>query len=186
MADYVSQIVHLDNGNSFEYVNYMNAGTWFKYGENIHNEGWKYKENEELWKVLSSLVHSGRRVRIWYGDTEIGRSCNEEHEVTGTIGRSTGRIAVPILIKSSRSYGGQALLDDLIIRIDDIKEKRTIYKSDNFHVEKLEVEIESGSEYPYRVMQHKDSGEVQNVANFKDSNAALRWIDFMNGDRYCK
>lgn len=186
MNNYVSQITHLDNGNSFEYVNYMNAGTWFKYGENIQNEGWKYKENEKLWKVLSSLVHSGRRVRIWYGDTETGRSWNEEYEVTGTIGRSTGKIAIPLLIKNSRSYGGGALLDDCIIRIDDIKEKRTIYQLDNFHVEKLEVEIESGSEYPYRVMQHKDSGEVQNVANFKDSNAALRWIDFMNGDRYCK
>ena len=38
MTDYVSQVTHLGNGNSFEYVNYMNAGTWFKYGENIQNE----------------------------------------------------------------------------------------------------------------------------------------------------
>ena len=186
MNNYVSQITHLDNGNSFEYVNYMNAGTWFHYRKNIRNKGWEYKENEKLWKVLSSLVNSGRRVRIWYGDTETGRSWNEEDEVTGTIGRSTGRIAIPLLIKNSRSYGGGALLDDCIIRIDDIHQKRTLYQTENFHVEKLEVEIESGLEYPYRVMQHKDSGEVQNVANFKDSNAALRWIDFMNGDRYCK
>ena len=66
MTNYVTQIIHLDNGNSFEYVNY--DGTWFTYGRNIQNEGWKYKENEKLWKFLSSLVHSGRRVRIWYGD----------------------------------------------------------------------------------------------------------------------
>ena len=64
MSKYVTQVLHLDNGNSFEYVNYMNAGTWFTYGKNIQNEGWKYKENEKLWKVLSSLVHSGRRVRM--------------------------------------------------------------------------------------------------------------------------
>ena len=182
MTKYETQVLHLGNGDSFEYVNY--DGTWFKYGRNIQNEGWKYKENEKLWKVLSSLVHSGRRVRIWYGDTETGRSWNVESEFSGTIGRSTGKIAIPLLIKNSRSYGGGALLDDHIIRIDDIKEKRTIYKSDNFHVEKLEVEYESGSEYPYRVMQYKDSGEVQNVANFKDGNAALRWIAFMRGERY--
>ena len=90
MSNYVTQVIHLDNGNSFEYVNY--DGTWFTYGKNIQNEGWKYKENEKLWKVLSSLVHSGRRVRIWYGDTETGRSWNEEYEVTGTIGRSNGKI----------------------------------------------------------------------------------------------
>ena len=78
------------------------------------------------------------------------------------------------------------MLDDCIVRIDDIKEKRTVYRLDNFHVEKLDVEIETGSECPYRVMQHEDSGEVRNVANFKDGKAALRWIGFMNGDRYCK
>lgn len=29
MTDYVTQVLHLDNGNSFEYVNY--DGTWFTY-----------------------------------------------------------------------------------------------------------------------------------------------------------
>lgn len=28
MTKYVTQVTHLDNGNSFEYVNYN--GTWFK------------------------------------------------------------------------------------------------------------------------------------------------------------
>ena len=135
MTNYETQVMHLDNGNSFEYVNY--GGTWFKYGKNIQNEGWKYKENEKLWNVLSSLIHSGRRVRIWYGDTETGRSWNVESEFYGRIGRSCGKIAIPLLIKNSRSYGGGALLDDCIIRIDDIKEKRILYKSDNFHVEEL-------------------------------------------------
>lgn len=181
---YETKIINLDNGNSFEYLNCN--GTWFKYGKNIQNEGWEYKENEILWDLVSYMVHSGRRVRIWYGDTETGRSWNEEYNVTGYISRSTGNIKIPILINNSISYDGDSLLDDCIIRIDDIQQKRTLYKHENFHVEKMEVEIESGSEYPYRVMQHKDSGEVQNVANFKDSKRALRWIDFMNGDRYCK
>lgn len=38
MSKYVTQVLHLDNGNSFEYVNY--DGTWFTYGRNIQNEGW--------------------------------------------------------------------------------------------------------------------------------------------------
>ena len=185
MNNYVSQITHLDNGNSFEYVNYMDTGTWFKYGEHIQNEGWKYKENEKLWKVLSSLVHSGRRVRIWYGDTKTGRSWNEEYEVTGTIGRSTGKIAIPILIKNSRSYG-RALLDDCIIRIDDIKEKRTIYKSDNFHVEDMIVyEIFGDANYKYRVAKlSEDSGEWEVQANFKTEKQAHNYVAFMRGERY--
>lgn len=184
MNKYETRVINLDNGNSFEYVNCN--GTWFKYGQNIQNEGWKYKENETLWCILSSLVHSGKRVRIWYGDKETGRSWNEEYEVTGTIGRSTGNIKIPIIIHTSRSYGGPSLLDDCIIRIDAIQQKRTLFQHENFHVEKLSLKTELDSEYPYSVMQHKDSGEVQSVATFKDSKRALRWIDFMNGDRYCK
>lgn len=184
MNKYETKIINLDNGNSFEYLNCN--GTWFKYGKNIQNEGWEYKENEILWDLVSYMVHSGRRVRIWYGDTETGRSWNEEYNVTGYISRSTGNIKIPILINNSRSYGGESLLDDCIIRIDDIQQKRTLYKHENFHVEKMEVEIESDSEYPCRVMQHKDSGEVQNVANFKTEKQAHNWVAFMNGDRYCK
>lgn len=183
MSNYVTQVLHFGNGYSFEYVNY--DGTWFRYGKNIRNEGWKYKENEKLWKVLSSLIHSGRRVRIWYGDTETGRSWNVESEVTGTIGRSNGKIAIPILIKNSRSYGG-ALLDDCIIRIDDIKEKRTIYKADNFHVEDMKVyAIFRDANYKYRVAKlSEDSGEWEVQANFKTEQQAHNYVAFMRGERY--
>lgn len=186
MTKYVTQIMHLGNGDSFEYVNYN--GTWFKYGKNIQNEGWKYKENEKLWEVLSSLVHSDRRVRVWYGDTETGRSWNEEYEVTGTIGRSCGKIAIPLLIKNSRSYGGGALLDDCIIRIDDIKEKRTIYKSDNFHVEDMKVyEIFGDADYKYQVAKLSEySGEWEVQASFKTERQAHNYVSFMRGNRYCK
>lgn len=182
MTDYEMQVIHLANGDSFEYVNYMNDSTWFVYGKNIQNEGWKYKENEKLWKVLSSLIHSGRRVRIWYGDTETGRSWNVESEFTGTIGRSTGKIAIPLLIKNSRSYGG-ALLDDFIIRIDDIEEKRTIYKSDNFHVEDMKVyEIFGDANYKYQVAKlSEDSGEWEVQANFKTEQQAHNYVAFMRG-----
>ena len=183
MSNYVTQVLHFGNGYSFEYVNYDD--TWFRYGKNIRNEGWKYKENEKLWKVLSSLVHSGRRVRIWYGDTETGRSWNVESEIAGTIGRSNGKIAIPILIKNSRSYGG-ALLDDCIVRIDDIKEKRTIYKADNFHVEDMIVyEIFGDANYKYRVAKlSEDSGEWEVQANFKTEQQAHNYVAFMRGERY--
>lgn len=186
MKDFETKTLDISNGNSFCYVNYGNKGTWYKYGENIQNEGWKFFENEKLWSVLSSLVHSKRRVRIWYGDRDTGTAWNEEYEVTGTIGRSRGNISIPLLIKNTRSTGGCALLDDCIVRIDDIAQKRTLYEADNFHVEDMEIEIEPGAEYPYKVMQHKDNGEIVNIANFKNNVSALHYRDFMTGDRYCK
>ena len=55
MNNYVSQITHLDNGNSFEYVNYMDTGTWFKYGENIQNEGYKYKDSNSALRWIGFM-----------------------------------------------------------------------------------------------------------------------------------
>ena len=183
MINYETKVIHLDNGNSFEYVNYH--GTWFTYGRNIQNEGWKYKENEKLWNVLSSLVHSDRRVRIWYGDIETGRSYNDIYDVTGRIERSTGKIAIPILIKNSRSYGG-ALFDDYIVRIDDIKEKRTLYRLDNFHIEDMKVyELFGDANFNYQVAKlSEDSGEWEVLASFKTEQQAHNYVAFMRGKRY--
>jgi hypothetical protein len=86
----------------------------------------EYKEFDGLFfdintdgKVIKELCQAYRgkyRIRLWYGD-EL-KSWNEEHDTIGTIGRSTGKIKIPLLIKSSRSYGGGAILDNCIVRID--------------------------------------------------------------------
>ena len=177
----------LDNGNIIYYVE--KNGMYFEVGIFLvrENKLEVYKNvNDSLMTILLNSYANHFRVRIWYGDTETGRSWDEEYGVTGTIGRTNGNIKIPIMVNNSRSLGGRLVLVDSIIRIDDIKDKRTLYKADNFHVEKMEVKTEVGLEYPYRVMQYKDSGEVHNIANFKDNKRALHWIDFMNGDRYCK
>lgn len=175
----------LFNGNTHYYKQY--EGTYYSAGMKLSDGTIEdYETSDSLIAVLKRYENKPYRIRIWYGNKQTGEAWNEEYDIAGTIGRSSGTIKVPILLKTKNSHFGGAILVGNIIRIDDIKDKRTLWQADNFHIGKMEVEIESGSEYPYRVMQHKDSGEVQNVANFKDSNAALRWIDFMNGDRYCK
>ena len=92
------------------------------------------------------------------------------------------------MIKSSRSYGGGALLDDCIIRIDDIKEKRILYKADNFHVEDMKVyEIFGDANYKYRAAKlSEDSGEWEVQADFKTERQAHNYVAFMRGHRYCK
>ena len=129
------------------------------------------------WFILVDVLESG---------TETGRSWNEEYEVTGTIGRSSGNIKIPLLIKNSRSYGGGSLLDDCIIRIDDIHQKRTLYKTENFHVEDMKVYECFGDEnYKYRVAKlSEDSGEWEVQANFKTEKQAHNWVAFMRGKRY--
>ena len=78
------------------------------------------------------------RVRVWYGDTVTGRAWNDFHDVKGTIGASTGERPVLLLIPKSTSLCGTSLLSLFIVRIDIIKDRRTIYKHENFHVTGLD------------------------------------------------
>lgn len=73
------------------------------------------------------------RLKIWYGDTETGRAWGDVS--TGSIGRSTGERKIPLLIANRRSSGGEAILDDAIVRIDYANKKHggTIYKHPAFH-----------------------------------------------------
>ena len=66
------------------------------------------------------------RLIITYGDP---RTCKpfEDKPERGTIGRSTGTVPIPLLIKTKRSFGGAALLTDCIIKIQSGWTKQTLY-----------------------------------------------------------
>lgn len=57
------------------------------------------------------------RVRLVLGNTSTGDSWHEEFGVFGYIGRSTGRIKIPLLLYNSRSIGGPAILDHCVIGV---------------------------------------------------------------------
>lgn len=86
------------------------------------------KTDGNVIKEILKAYNGKYRIRIWYGDEK--KSWNEESDIIGNIGRSTGEIKIPLLIKSSRSYGGFRILDSCIVRIDvnygDCKKTRYI------------------------------------------------------------
>lgn len=184
------KVCELGNGNTQYFVEY--CGTDFEVAIKLHADS-EHEErlevnsqiDENFIKLFSRCIHSGR-YRIWYGDRETGRSWNEEYSVTGTVGRTCRIFKEPILLANCRSCFGEAILVGSLIRVDDITSHRTLWKVSNFHVEKLYLETTGSENYPYAVMQLKDNGAVSNIANFKTENQAKRWIDFMNGRRYCK
>lgn len=138
---------------------------------------------DKVKKVLTECYNNQCRVRIWYGDTDTGLSWMEEHDVTGTIGRSTGQQKIPLLIKNSRSSGGSGILCHCIVRIDVISSKRTIYEHPLFDVPTLGVypnlDEDTKIEYPFIVLKY---GTRQ--ARFKNKNSAHNYVDFMTGKRY--
>lgn len=178
----------LSNGNTIYYVE--KEGLYFEVGIFIGRENKLETYNNVNEALMSLIVRAWKykfRIRVFYGDIHTGRSWNEEYDVMGTIGRTTGNIKIPILVHNKRSWGGGALLLSSIIRIDDIEDKRTLWKLPNFHVEKMTIEKRSVStDYPFAVMQAQDNGAISNVANFKTEGKAKKWIDFMEGKRYSK
>ena len=133
--------------------------------------------------VLTECYNTQCRVRIWYGDTKTGVSWMDEYDTTGTIGRSTGRQKIPLLVKNSRSNGGGGILCHCIIRIDVIGSRRTIYRHPLFNVPMLTVvtnnDNDTKNKYPFIVL--KDN-ELQ--ARFKSRKSAYNYVYFMTGERY--
>jgi len=177
----------LDNGNTL-YYKVSSSSTYYAYAIKLQDGTLETRDEiefEKLVKIMETARLENTRVRVWVGNTDTGVAWNEAYDVIGHIGRSSGQIKIPILLANNRSSGGPALLTRCIIRIDDVKTHKTIYKHPKFNVAKLEIKG------PPKEMKARGcvSGvyqEGKNIANFKTPEAAQRWVDFMNGKRYNK
>lgn len=176
--------VKLSNGNTSLYEEYK--GMFFETGM-IFADGSKADYtgtvNQKLMETVCRCCAEHRRVRIWLGDTETGKAWNEEYDVTGYIGLSRGKVKVPLLINNVSSCYGSPVLVHCLIRIDDIKTRKTLWKTDNFHVEEMTVREspDKATLYTWEVWQNGS-----NIANFKTEKQAERYVAFLKGERYCK
>jgi hypothetical protein len=78
--------------------------------------------------VLEMARKERIRIVLDYGDVNTGESWGEEHDIYGYVGRSSGKIKIPILVYNRRSFGGGAILDHCIIGIKTSKDKKVLYK----------------------------------------------------------
>lgn len=178
----------LSNGNTLYYVE--REGMFFEVGIFLGKKN-KLEVFDNVNEALMSLIIRAWkykfRVRVFYGDIHTGRSWNEEYDVMGTIGRTCGDIGIPILVHNKRSWGGGALLLSSIIRIDDIEDKRTLWKLPNFHVEEMNVCSNDSLELPWKVEKlNEETKQWQTEACFKTEIQAQKWVEFMEGKRYSK
>jgi len=81
------------------------------------------------------------RIRIFLGDEKTGKDWLEVWDTIGYVGRSTGNIKIPLLIRRKDSWGGGAILDDCIVKITI--DKCVVYQHPNYHcpIEKRGTEI---------------------------------------------
>jgi hypothetical protein len=102
----------------------------------INNTAYKIDTPDDIVRILDSAYRDdSMRLTVDFGDTKTGKSWNEKHHVEGYIGKSTGEIKVPLLLFNVRSTGGDALLDNCVIRIAySNKEKGgVLYRHPNYH-----------------------------------------------------
>ncbi len=156
-----------------------------------HNGTWFYQDTPEVVKtIINNSIGDDRRLRIFYGDK--GKMWLEEHDVTGYIGRSTGSQKIPLLVNNRRSYGGGALMTDVIVRIQDTKTKRVLFHKDGYEIprfviEDAEADLQSKG-YTTSVFAYGDASAPTgtNVANFRTYQAAEHYVAFMKGERMSK
>lgn len=87
---------------------------------------------DQVCRILANYCGDrSQRVRVFYGDTTTGKDWFECYDTIGYIGRSTGTVKIPLLIATSRSLGGGAILDHCIVKITI--DKQTVYKHPNYH-----------------------------------------------------
>ncbi len=130
--------------------------------------------------ILDNAINTGVKLRIWYGDKDTGRDWMEVHGVYGRIGRSTGTVKIPLLIKTSRSLGGGAICDDCIVKITS--DKSVLYQHPKFYQPKFHIEEASdylkSLGYQYSVFAGADI-----IRNCKTYKAAEREVAFHKGIR---
>jgi hypothetical protein len=94
----------LSNGNVIEY-------------QIVNGTAYHKETPAEVVRALEDARKYGTRLLLEYGDTKTGKGWGDVHDVTGTVGRSTGAIKVPLLVHNRRSMGGGAILDHCIVSI---------------------------------------------------------------------
>lgn len=103
----------------------------------VNGTAYHEETNDRVIEILENARQNGTRIRIWYGNTETGRNWMDVFDTVGRIGRSTGMYKIPLLIKTERSTGGMAILDNCIVKITI--DKQTVYQHPKFHTPEMEI-----------------------------------------------
>lgn len=99
--------------------------------------------------VLENAKANKTRLRIYFGDISTGKCWNEQHDIFGYIGRSTGSVKIPLLIPKKNSYGGGGLSDNCIIKIKESKGKNVLYQAANFKQSVFEIKASTETGYSH-------------------------------------
>jgi hypothetical protein len=164
----------------------MSAPDRFTLGQTVHvrHVSGLYFHEETPADVARLIAHyqgTGERIRFFYGDRATGKSWADEFDIIGTIGRSMGPCVSPLLIRTSRSYGGGAILTHCIVAIRECTSRQWTYRAPGFNPGTWAT---IPADVPGYCETVTHDGNVH--ARFKKPGAAARYCEFMRGERFAK
>ena len=93
----------------------------------VNGTGYSKDTSAKVIDVLERCRQIGARIVLDYGDVETGVSWDEKYDITGRVGRSRGRVKVPLLLYNRRSIGGGSILSQCIIGIKESRGGKVLY-----------------------------------------------------------
>ena len=134
---------------------------------------------ERVKDILENELHSNNRIRLFYGDPVTGKDWEDEYDMMGYIGKSTGTKPILLIVNNKRCYGGPGILTNCIIKIT--KNGVTLYQHPEYHHKQHEIIPSDLPEYAEAV-----TGDGELIARFKKIGQGQKWIDFIEGRRNSK
>jgi hypothetical protein len=99
----------------------------------VNGTSYHEETSDAVIRVLEDARQNHTRLHISLGDQQTGKDWLEEFETHGYVGRSMGPVKVPLLIASTRSLGGGAILDHCIVRVRESAGGRVLWQHPGYH-----------------------------------------------------
>lgn len=126
-------------------------------------------------RVLESCRLAGTPVRLILGNPRTGQSWLDEHDIVGTIGRSSGWLKVPLLVPQGE-HGGGAILTAHVLGIVDWSSGKMFYRHPDYRTPDLLIQPTEDKRLPWRILH-----QGIDIARFDDIGKAGAYVAFMRG-----
>ena len=143
--------------------------------------------SDDVIRILETSRSGGFKIRMFYGDVGTGISWMEEYDTIGRLSRSYGPLKIPILVKTRKSTGGGAILDNCIVAIQWMgnagpvwKYRHPTFKVPQLQLKKAPCPVEN---LPWEVY-NLNKKEVH--ARFTTELQGLRFLHFIRGKTWGK
>ena len=107
---------------------------------------------DSLIEILERARINKTRLKFYLGDKETGKDWMEEDSKLGKIGRSTGQVKIPIIIKNVYSCGGEAILTDCIVKLTTSPGRVPLYQHPKYHQPKMEILEDGDGKYSHAII----------------------------------